>query len=115
MQTDNQYCGIFPESRGTLLGNDTVAAVTSFNNEAAAGSSVFHMIRHQANSDATVGHVTQCLTHQQNNCKNCFLRGLPRAYMRRASGRCELVWSSEIVSGSAGRWCWALARRLWAE
>jgi hypothetical protein len=57
----------------------------------------FHAVRRQADSDATMEHVTLRRTHQQINCKKCFLRGPPRGYIRRANGRFELVRSSEIV------------------
>jgi hypothetical protein len=70
----------------------------------AVGSGVIHMVQLQADSDARMEHVTLCHKHQQSNCKQkCFLWGLPRGYIRRADGSFELVRSSEIGSGSAGR------------
>jgi hypothetical protein len=75
-------------------------AVTSLTNEAAVGSGVFHAVRRQADSDATMEYVTIGRTHQQCNCnKKYFLWGPPRGYIRRADGSFELVRSSEIWSG----------------
>jgi hypothetical protein len=66
--------------------------VTSLANEAAAGSGIFHAVRRQADSDATMDHASLRRTHQQSNCKKkCFLWGLPRGYIMRADGSFELV------------------------
>jgi hypothetical protein len=45
----------------------STTAVTSLNNDEAAGNSVLHAVRRRADSDATIKHVTQRRTHQQSN------------------------------------------------
>jgi hypothetical protein len=86
----------------------SATAVTSLNNEAAAGSSVFHAVRSQADTDATAEHVTLRRKHQQSNCKKkCFLWGPPRGYVWRTGTDAKLVRSSETVclqAGGPGPW-----------
>jgi hypothetical protein len=79
-------------------GNKRVSAtaVTSFNNEEATGSEVYHAVWRQADGDDMMEHVTLHRTHQQSNCKKKrFLWGQPRGYTSmRVDGSFELlgVW-----------------------
>jgi hypothetical protein len=68
--------------------------VTSLNNEAAAGSGVFHAIRRQAGSDATIDHVAHINKVTARRCSVGLLRG----YIRTADGSFEFG-----DGGSAGR------------
>jgi hypothetical protein len=70
----------------------SATAVTSLNNAAVGGNDVFYAVRRQADSDATMEHVTLRRTHQQSNSKKkCFLWGPPRDYIRRADESFDLV------------------------
>jgi hypothetical protein len=54
-----RYCEIFAESRGTLLDNITTnASRRQHNNRGIPKSGVFYAVRRQANSNATMEHVT---------------------------------------------------------